>query len=226
MIQEAPLPHRLVALAEEAGIHLTARQIFLCLEHVRLMLHWNRRLNLTRITRPDQVIIRHILDSLIPSRWLPQEGHALDVGTGPGFPGIPLKIVNPGLKMTLLDAQRKKVSFLRVVLSELALENICAEQGRWEEMVKADQGNDPPGFKLITTRALRLQWDEIARLGSLLAGDGMLAWWVGPGERSGESGGLTPETSGQEVVRFAAEHTYTLPTFSEERRILIWKRRV
>lgn len=225
MMQEAPFLDRLMAHAGEAGIHLTARQAFLCSEHVRLMLHWNRRLNLTRITLPDQVVIKHILDSLIPAQWLPKGGHALDVGTGPGFPGIPLKILNPALKMTLLDAQRKKVSFLRVVLSELSLENARAEQGRWEDMVREHRRGGPPRFNLITMRALRLRWEEIAGLGSLLADDGMFVWWAGSGKLPGKSGDSPEESLNQEVIKFAAEHTYTLPTLSEKRRILIWERR-
>lgn len=216
---------RLKAHADEAGIHLTARQAFLCSEHARLMLHWNRRLNLTRITLPDQVIIGHILDSLVPSRWLPRKGHALDVGTGPGFPGIPLKILNPALKMTLLDARRKKVSFLRVVLSELALEGIRAEQGRWEQMAGEHPGGDPPRFSLITMRAVRLQGEEIAGLGSLLVEGGMLAWWAGPRELPGKPGDSSGERPNREAVEFAEEHTYTLPTLPGKRRILVWKRR-
>jgi len=225
MMEEAPLLDLLVDYGNEAGIHLSERQAFLCSEHVRLMLEWNRRLNLTRITLPDQIIIKHILDSLLPARWLPQDGHALDVGTGPGFPGIPLKILQPALKMTLLEAQRKKISFLRVVLSKLALEDAWAVQGRWEEMERTSRGGPPARFDLITMRALRLEHGHLVGLGRLLAEGGMLVWWAGPGADQGRSESFPREALDQVNVDFAAEHSYTLPTLSERRRILIWKRR-
>ncbi len=225
MMEEAPLLDRLLDYGNEAGIHLTERQAFLCCEHARLMLEWNRRLNLTRITRPDQIIIKHILDSVIPVRWLPQEGHALDVGTGPGFPGIPLKILQPALKMTLLEAQRKKISFLRVALSKLALENAWAVQGRWEELEGRSPGGPPARFDLITMRALRLEHGHLVGLGRLLAEDGMLVWWAGPGAVQGRTESFPREVPDRVNVDFVAEHFYTIPTLSERRRILIWKRR-
>lgn len=221
-MDEAPLLDRLLAYADEAGTHLTALQAFLCSEHVRLMLEWNRRLNLTRITLPNQVILRHILDSLVPARWLPREGFALDVGSGAGFPGIPLKILHPALKMTLLDAQRKKISFLRVVLAELALENTWARQGRWEELGRTLEGGLSAKFDLITVRALRPKPGHLAGLGGLLTARGVLAWWTGPGEGAEVFRGERP---GGETVELAAVHAYRIPSLTGQRRILIWKHR-
>ena len=91
-----------------AGIHLTEKQALLLSRHIRIMLEWNSRLNLTRITEPEEIIIKHLLDSILPAKFLPSSGYALDVGTGAGFPGIPLKIVYPDLHMLLLDSNRKK----------------------------------------------------------------------------------------------------------------------
>ncbi|MHC1725594.1 MAG: 16S rRNA (guanine(527)-N(7))-methyltransferase RsmG [Syntrophobacteraceae bacterium] len=80
----------------------------LCTRHVNLMLEWNRRLNLTRIVSHNDIIVKHLLDSIVPAKYLPHSGPALDVGTGAGFPGIPLKIMSPALDFLLLDSNRKK----------------------------------------------------------------------------------------------------------------------
>ena len=108
----------------KAGIALTERQAQLLSLHIQLMLEWNPRLNLTRITGREEIIVKHLLDSILPAKFLPSSGHALDVGTGAGFPGIPLKIVYPDLQMVLLDSSRKKVSFLAAVAAALGLKGI------------------------------------------------------------------------------------------------------
>ena len=82
----------------KAGIALTEQQAHLLSLHIQLMLQWNTRLNLTRITGREEIIVKHLLDSILPAKFLPSSGNALDVGTGAGFPGIPLKIVYPGLR--------------------------------------------------------------------------------------------------------------------------------
>ena len=76
----------LLALCRAEGIELSADQARLCQRHIRLMLLWNRRSNLTRITQPEAILVKHLLDSLLPARWLSRKGRAIDVGTGAGFP--------------------------------------------------------------------------------------------------------------------------------------------
>ncbi|MEN6437714.1 MAG: 16S rRNA (guanine(527)-N(7))-methyltransferase RsmG, partial [Syntrophobacter sp.] len=141
--------------AGRVGLHLSREQADLCRMHIELMLEWNHRLNLTRITIQEETIVKHLLDSLLPATALPASGNALDVGTGAGFPGIPLKILHPGLEFTLLDASRKKVSFLAVVVAKLGLKGIHPVHGRWEDFAQAP-GNRMR-FSLITMRAVRLE---------------------------------------------------------------------
>ena len=146
----------LLALMEEYGIPFSEEQAGICYEHISLMLDWNRRCNLTRITDSREIIEKHLLDSLIPARWLPRAGPAMDIGTGPGFPGIPLKVLHPELEMLLLESNRKKTSFLKVVLSRLSLLNVRVLESRWEELVHADHPLLETPLMLVTMRAVRL----------------------------------------------------------------------
>ena len=115
--------------------------------HARELLSWNRRINLTSITDPAEVAIKHYLDSILPVKWIPPVGRLLDVGSGGGFPGIPLKILLPKLSVTLIDSVRKKVSFQKHVIRTLALRNIEARHIRLEHFKP-----DVP-FDVIVSRA-------------------------------------------------------------------------
>ncbi len=104
---------------------------------------WNRRFNLTAITDREGVLLRHFLDSLsclgvLPWADLASGARVIDVGTGAGFPGIPLKIVCPGMRLTLLEATRKKVTFLEHIVRVLDLQAVEVIHGRAEEV-----GRDP-----------------------------------------------------------------------------------
>ena len=90
-----------------------------------LLIDWNTRMNLTAITEPEDVVKKHFLDSLAALPYLKNGARVADVGTGAGFPAIPLLILNPTLKMTLVDSLNKRITFLRTVLSELGLSADC-----------------------------------------------------------------------------------------------------
>ncbi len=103
--------------------------------YLELLLEWNEKINLTSVTAQKDVIRRHFADSLSPMALLPDGGSmfgnasVIDVGTGAGFPGIPLKIMNPDMRLTLLDSKNKRVKFLEEVIEELSLtgvKTICA----------------------------------------------------------------------------------------------------
>ena len=80
--------------------------------HASELLKWSQKINLTTISDPLEIAVKHFLDSIAPARFIPPDTSLLDVGSGGGFPGIPLKITIPSLSVTLIDASRKKVSFL------------------------------------------------------------------------------------------------------------------
>ncbi len=94
----------------------------------------NKKVNLTAITDAEEIAEKHILDSLIPSKYIPANASVIDLGTGGGFPGIPLKIFMPSLSFSLVDSSRKKINFLKYVIRILNLQTIFAYQFRVEEL--------------------------------------------------------------------------------------------
>lgn len=117
------------------GYQLSEHQYQAFLTYYDMLIEWNRRMNLTTITEYQEVVSKHFLDSLSISNICSKlEGKLLDLGTGAGFPGIPLKIVYPDLKITLMDSLNKRIRFLQEVIDRVELKNIEAIHGRAEEM--------------------------------------------------------------------------------------------
>jgi 16S rRNA (guanine527-N7)-methyltransferase len=213
----------LSSMALEHGLRLSGEALRRLDEHARLMLEWNRSVNLTRITDPFEIASKHFLDSLIPARWLPDEGRALDVGTGAGFPGAPLEVLHPGLQMVLLDRHRRKIAFLKVLLSRLGLPNIRAVQGRWEEWRQWGGPEAAGSFRLIVMRAVRLEASHLVGLAApLLEPGGVFAWWGGPGAGA-EAALFERELEGSEI-RFLGGFDYSLPGGGGSRRLMAWRR--
>lgn len=123
--------NKLSRLLDEAGISLTDHQKTLLVAYVDMLHKWNKAYNLTSVRDPAEMVVRHILDSIVVAPYL-QGQCFIDVGTGPGLPGIPLAIVLPDAHFTLLDSLGKRVRFLRQVQHELKLENITPVQSRVE----------------------------------------------------------------------------------------------
>ncbi|MBI5583762.1 MAG: 16S rRNA (guanine(527)-N(7))-methyltransferase RsmG [Deltaproteobacteria bacterium] len=94
------------------------------LTYLDLLLKWNRKINLTALRTPEDIISRHFLDSLLLLPYLPETGRLLDLGSGAGFPGLPLKIARPGLSIDLVEATAKKASFLKEAVRRLGLSGI------------------------------------------------------------------------------------------------------
>lgn len=123
--------NKLSRLLDEAGISLTDHQKTQLVAYVDMLHKWNKAYNLTSVRDPAEMVVRHILDSIVIAPYL-QGQRFIDVGTGPGLPGIPLAIVLPDAHFTLLDSLGKRVRFLRQVQHELKLENITPVQSRVE----------------------------------------------------------------------------------------------
>lgn len=102
--------------------------------HAAELLKWNLKINLTAITDPFEVAVKHFLDSIAPAGIIPAGASLLDMGSGGGFPGIPLKVVIPTLTVTLIDSSRKKITFLKHIIRTAGLDDIEAHQGRVEEL--------------------------------------------------------------------------------------------
>nr|WP_255709898.1 16S rRNA (guanine(527)-N(7))-methyltransferase RsmG [Lelliottia sp. WAP21] len=133
-------------MLEQAGISLTDHQKNQLVAYVDMLNKWNKAYNLTSVRDPNEMLVRHILDSIVVAPHLQGE-RFIDVGTGPGLPGIPLSIVRPESHFTLLDSLGKRVRFLRQVQHELKLENIEPVQSRVE-----DFPSEPP-FDGVISRA-------------------------------------------------------------------------
>jgi len=113
---------------------LTNEQKIALEKYASLLLEWNEKFNLTAITKIDEIAEKHFVDSLIPTKYVDlKEGTLIDVGTGAGFPGVPLAIFNPNLKVTLLESNGKKITFLNEVKKELKLDNVTIVNSRAEE---------------------------------------------------------------------------------------------
>ncbi|EIK1321652.1 16S rRNA (guanine(527)-N(7))-methyltransferase RsmG, partial [Salmonella enterica] len=123
--------NKLSRLLDEAGISLTDHQKTQLVAYVDMLHKWNKAYNLTSVRDPAEMVVRHILDTIVVAPYL-QGQRFIDVGTGPGLPGIPLAIVLPDAHFTLLDSLGKRVRFLRQVQHELKLENITPVQSRVE----------------------------------------------------------------------------------------------
>jgi 16S rRNA (guanine527-N7)-methyltransferase len=147
----------LIAGANDLRISLADHHLAAFEVYYRELVAWNQRFNLTAITDREGVQVRHFLDSLsclmvLPLKELAAGQRIIDVGTGAGFPGLPLKIICPGIKLTLLDATRKKVTFLEHLVRELELQQVEVIHGRAEEL-----GRDPDhreGYDWALARAV------------------------------------------------------------------------
>lgn len=123
---------KLDRLLSQANIPLTDQQKQQLVDFVKLLDKWNKAYNLTSVRNPDEMLVKHIMDSLVVSQHL-QGQQFIDVGTGPGLPGIPLAIANPDKQFVLLDSLGKRITFIKNAIRELKLTNVTPVLSRVEE---------------------------------------------------------------------------------------------
>lgn len=141
----------LTSTAREMAIRLNPTQIDQFARYAVELVRWNRKINLTAITDPAGIAIKHFVDSMAPANEIPNGCGVLDIGSGAGFPAIPLKIINPTLRLVLIDASRKKVNFTRQVIRLLGLEGIEALHLRIEAL--AEERQYLKSFDTVISRA-------------------------------------------------------------------------
>ena len=143
--------------AQKLGLHLNSEQLEQFNTYYRELVDWNQRVNLTAITGYEEVQIKHFLDSLtVTLAWQPAKANVdlsiIDVGTGAGMPGIPLKIIFPNIKLVLLEAAAKKAAFLQHIAQKLGLDDVEILVGRAEEVAHLTQYRER--FDLVLSRAV------------------------------------------------------------------------
>ena len=162
-----PLRQILDAGAGEIGLQLERQQVAMLLVLVRELVDWSARFNLTAIREPPDIVRKHLLDSLTLQPHLVGERVA-DVGTGAGFPGLPLAIADPRRHYTLIEATAKKVRFVEHVVTQLALPNVTVVNARAESWKPATR------FDSVVARALASVPDFVRLAGHLVAPQGRL----------------------------------------------------
>ena len=137
---------------EKLKIKIEEKNIEKFYKYMKLLLEWNKKINLTAITEPNEVILKHFVDSLTISKYIEDNSTLVDVGTGAGFPGIPLKIIREDLEITLVDSLNKRINFLKEIIEELELKNTKAIHSRAEEFGKNVKYREK--FDYATSRAV------------------------------------------------------------------------
>ena len=137
---------------EKIDIMFNDEQLDKFYAYMNLLLEWNEKINLTAITDPEEVILKHFIDSLTINKYIEKNKSIVDVGTGAGFPGIPLKIYRPDIKVTLVDSLNKRINFLNEVISSLKLNNIFTVHSRIEDFGKNNKYRQ--NFDYVTARAV------------------------------------------------------------------------
>ena len=134
------------------GILLNNNQANLFCDYLYLLLEWNEKFNLTAITDIDEIIDKHFVDSCLPYSNFEDNAYIVDIGAGAGFPSIPLKILNPTLRMVLVDSVNKKIIFINEVITKLQLKNIVGIHTRIEDLAMKKEYREK--FDYVVSRAV------------------------------------------------------------------------
>ena len=139
---------------EKAGLTLSPHQMDLFEAYRALIKEWNAKIDITAITEDREIDNKHFIDSLSIFRQIktPSQARVMDMGSGGGFPGIPMKIYEPGLEMTLVDSLKKRVDFLREVIDRLGLEGIRCIHARAEDLLRDPKERE--SYDLVVSRAV------------------------------------------------------------------------
>lgn len=187
-------------------------------QYLGLLLKWNRTYNLTAINDPIDVYEKHFADSATPLQFIGQKAKIVDIGTGAGFPGVPIKILRDDLDVTMIEATAKKVSFCDHVIRELGLKKVRVISGRAEDKKTLKRVGK---FDVVISRAT-LKLPGYIKVGSgYLQGSGKLIAMMGAGW-SDELDGAMSEIK-KAGLKLTKVHEYILPISQSKRALLIFE---
>lgn len=204
---------------EDKGIHLTDHQLGQFADYYQTLVEWNEKINLTALTAEEDVYLKHFYDSITAALYYDFNGnlHICDVGSGAGFPSIPLKICFPKLKVTIVDSLKKRIGFLNELAAKLELNDVGFYHDRAENFGK--NRNFREKFDVVTARAVarmsvlsELCLPLVKKNGVFIAMKGAQA------QEELDEGANAVEQLGGEV---AQTYTFTLPKEDSERSIII-----
>lgn len=196
----------------QAGVKITKTELHAFSIYLKELMIWNRSINLTGIRDEKGIIVRHFLDSLFINSLVSESEAILDMGTGAGFPGIPLKIVRPLLKLTLMEASAKKAGFLKHIKRMLGLTDLNIIKGRAECFIGKMQ------FEKIVSRAAGPLREIITIGGGLLKDGGIFLAMKG---KRGADEWESMDMRNKRQWKLEGIYSYTLPFSDLERSVLI-----
>ena len=138
--------------AKGFNVDLNDKMIEQFMTYKILLKEWNEKINLTAIVEDKEIVIKHFIDSLTIEKYIPKGAKVIDVGTGAGFPGIPLKIVREDIEVVLLDSLNKRINFLNEIINKCELKNIKTVHGRAEDLAHIPEYREK--FDISTARAV------------------------------------------------------------------------
>lgn len=219
--EEIGFARNLEVQLKAAGFGPSTKQLDQFTTYYKLLIETNKTLNLTAITDPHEVAVKHMVDSLTAlSPVFKDQAKVLDLGTGAGFPGIPLAIWRPDLQITLFDSLQKRLKFLQTVITHLGLKSVTTLHGRAEDL--AHQNDHREAYDIVTSRAVArltilLEWSlpYVKVGGSVVALKGAIY------EEEIDSSDLALQTLGGKIETV---NTVTLPTLDDKRAVIYIKK--
>ena len=209
-----PGPTALEAILKDCGISLSPDQIGLLWNYHQLLRSANARLNLTRIHNFENMVLKHYADSLLVLKFIEPASPLIDMGSGPGLPGVPLAIARPGIRMILAEPRGARAEFLNEVRDQLGLGNV--------EVYAHKVGSDYPGtVHGVITRAVGSIPQTLNRVASCIESGGRMIFMKGP-ECDPEIEEARRTTA--DFFRLAADHAYQIPGTPHRRRLVIYER--
>jgi len=215
------LSQTFVQAAKEIGVVLGEREILLFAQYFSLLRLWNGKMNLISVRDDGEIVLKHFLDSLTPVPFLPHdEIRILDIGAGPGLPGIPMKIAVDAWQLSLLEASRKRTSFMKEAVRHLALKRTAVIHDRAENLTARKEYAGT--FDVVISRAT-LKLPQLIDLSN---------YFLDSGGRMVAMKGVIPDDEAAEAVQVSEKtglllhetHTFALPPANTPRKIIIYKK--